>query len=366
MPKDVVSHALRLARGHIEEAASRAHPDPTPGQASAGNYQKGHLTIQGLPITIETAKGSYRRGVGKDGKAWKSRSPAQYGYIKRTTGSDGDHVDCYIGTHPFSQTVWIVDQVDGARFDEHKAMIGFRSEQEALDTYRKGFSDGKGHERIGHVTKLSIPQFKAWLKHGDTTRPAGSVEHLADGGVASDSARDNPAGDDRKHPSAKYADSYPDGPPSTGVNPKHYLPAEPQAELFKRMPHGNEFDTSSDSPLAGLDALDRWVRPDTDMRKDFRDHMYGEGLRDNLWGHPEIQPLMPARPPPEEMGPDMLRKDDPYTRLADGGSPNDDVGVSRYSDIPIGGDNVPEAVSRIASAYWREGGPVFARYGGRL
>ena len=65
--------------------------------------------------------------------------PAHYGYVKRTEGADGDHVDVYIGEKPDSGTVYVVNQVDAStkRFDEHKAFIGFASDREVRQTYRR-------------------------------------------------------------------------------------------------------------------------------------------------------------------------------------------------------------------------------------
>ncbi len=97
--------------------------------------------------------------------------PAHYGYLKRTEGADGDHVDCYLGPNENSDQVFVVDQKDAdtGRFDEHKCLIGFASEKEALKTYRAGFSDGK--DRVKHVKRMTVAEFKKWLDRGDTSKP---------------------------------------------------------------------------------------------------------------------------------------------------------------------------------------------------
>ena len=82
---------------------------PTEAQKTAGNYLKGHARIHGLDVTIENPKGSFRTGV-HDGKPWRVRMPADYGYIRGTTGADGDHVDCYVGSHETSDKVFVIDQ----------------------------------------------------------------------------------------------------------------------------------------------------------------------------------------------------------------------------------------------------------------
>lgn len=139
---------------------------PTEAQKAAGNYKKDHVELYGLPITIENPKGSIRSGKDRDGKEWKVRMPAAYGYFKRTTGADSDHVDCYIGPNTDSKRVWILDQKDAdtGKFDEHKCFVGFKSKPQVLAIYRKAFSDGKANKRIHAVTEVTLEQLKDWLK----------------------------------------------------------------------------------------------------------------------------------------------------------------------------------------------------------
>lgn len=154
---------------------------PTDAQKEAGNYRKEHLSYQGLPIAIENKKGSVRSGTDHTGKRWECEVPADYGYIKGTEGADGDHVDVYIGPDPKSPLVVVVNQVHipSRRFDEHKCLLGFGSEREALETYCRGFSDGKGRERIGSVETMSVDGFKDWLKRGNTQKAARRVVDMA-------------------------------------------------------------------------------------------------------------------------------------------------------------------------------------------
>lgn len=169
---DVVARALKIARHHIHTAASEADRNPSDAQKKAGNAKLGHLTWRGLGITIENAKGSRRSGKSHDGRAWSVKMPAAYGYIKKTLGRDGDHVDIYMGPHPLSHLVFVIDQVDDKtkRFDEHKVMLGFDTASSAMETYEKGFSDGKGSARLGGMMQMTVDQFKKWLRSGDTTK----------------------------------------------------------------------------------------------------------------------------------------------------------------------------------------------------
>lgn len=153
------------------ELARTVNHAPTDAQKEAGNYRKEHISFQGLPISIENKKGSVRSGVGPSGKRWECTLPADYGYIKRTEGADGDQVDVYVGPDPNAKLVVVVNQKHlGGRFDEHKCLLGFASEREAVETYCAAFSDGKGKDRIASVEVMSMDGFKDWLKRGDTTR----------------------------------------------------------------------------------------------------------------------------------------------------------------------------------------------------
>lgn len=167
-----VDAALKIA-ADLRKAERRVDRDPTDAQKSSGNYTKGHLKAHGLDITIENPKGSERSGIGGDGKRWSVKMPASYGYVKGTEGHDGDHVDVYLGPDHASQKVYVVDQIDAdtGSFDEHKVMLSFKSKSDALDTYKRAFSDGKGADRIGSVTEMSVADFRNWLKSGNTKEP---------------------------------------------------------------------------------------------------------------------------------------------------------------------------------------------------
>lgn len=167
-----------------------AHVEPSEAQKEAGNYAKDHVRVHGLDISIENRKDSQRSGIDPDGQPWSVKMPASYGYIKGTVGHDGDHVDCYLGPHVKAPNVFVINQVDAdtGKFDEHKCMIGFASKKQAIDTYRKGFSDGRAGERIGSVSDLPIEVFKQTLENyaGRKERAAGGrVQEFAEGGPPS-------------------------------------------------------------------------------------------------------------------------------------------------------------------------------------
>ncbi|MGY3959601.1 LPD38 domain-containing protein [Aeromonas popoffii] len=156
----------------LEAARAEVAPAPTDAQKETGNYKKGHLTLQGLHIALENPKGSIRSGTDQAGKAWQSTMAHDYGYIKRTLGADGDHVDVFIGDQPDSETVFIVDQVDpkSGKFDEHKVMMGFVDEAAARVGYLANYE--KGWKGLGAIKAMPVEAFKRWLSDGDTTKPA--------------------------------------------------------------------------------------------------------------------------------------------------------------------------------------------------
>lgn len=147
-------------------------PEPSQAQIEAGNYKKGHIKVHGLDITVENPRGSERRGTDPDGKEWAHTMSDHYGYIKRTTGADNENIDTYVGNSPESEQVYIVDQIDQKTggFDEHKVMMGFNSQEDAIQAYSSNFDKGW---KVGAVRTMNKDEFKSWLKDGDTKKPAG-------------------------------------------------------------------------------------------------------------------------------------------------------------------------------------------------
>lgn len=145
--------------------------EPTDAQKEAGNYKKGRITVQGLDISVENPRGSARSGKRPDGSTWAHTMSDHYGYIKRTTGADGEQIDVYVGPNPESQRVFVVDQLnqgDGS-FDEHKIMLGYGSKAAAVKAYKSNFDKGW---KVGPVKDMTVDEFKTWLKDGDTAAPA--------------------------------------------------------------------------------------------------------------------------------------------------------------------------------------------------
>jgi diguanylate cyclase (GGDEF)-like protein len=115
------------AKAH-EAAASPLNPlpQPTEAQKEAGNYKKGHVDVQGLDISIENPAGSIRKGTDENGRAWETPFVNHYGYIRKTEGKDGDHVDAFVGPNPGSPSIFVVDQknLKSGKFDDRRSPSG--------------------------------------------------------------------------------------------------------------------------------------------------------------------------------------------------------------------------------------------------
>lgn len=154
-------------------------PEPTQAQKEAGNYQKAHIKVQGLDISIENPDGTTRSGTAPDGKQWETTMHGHYGYFKSTKGKDGDQVDVFVGLNPKkSSPVFIVDQVapETGKFDEHKVIMGVETEQEARDLYLSNYE--QGWQGLGAITQMHVLPFKKWLSSGKTKSPVGDISKV--------------------------------------------------------------------------------------------------------------------------------------------------------------------------------------------
>lgn len=174
----------RRERSKVDKQANDAatspennRPEPTDGQREAGNYAKGHVRVSGLDISIENPVGSERSGTNQDGKPWSQTMQDHYGYIKGTKGKDKDHLDVFIkpGTQQdYSGPVFVVDQKNPATgaFDEHKIVLGAESEADARGLYQRNYS--KDWDGLSGLKAFTMPEFKLWLKAGNTKKPVSS------------------------------------------------------------------------------------------------------------------------------------------------------------------------------------------------
>ena len=161
-------------------------PEPTQAQKEAGNYKKAHLVMNGLEISIENPEGSTRSGVDADGKPWSNTMTGHYGYIKRTTGSDGEQQDVYVkpGTPlDYAGPVFVVDQIDPktGKHDEFKSMVGYKSPMEARKAYMSNYA--KDWAGLKSIKTMTWDEFKAWLGGEAGKKPLPHKGKQADGGT---------------------------------------------------------------------------------------------------------------------------------------------------------------------------------------
>jgi hypothetical protein len=167
----------------IRAAEQETDTEPTEAQAKAGNYRKGHVTVRGFDISIENPKGSVRRGVDENGKAWETKLNNTYGYFGNTESKDGDHIDVFLGDYPETGRVFVVDQKnpDTGKFDEHKVMFGFNSLREAKEAYLSNYETG--WNGLMNITEVDIEDFRKWAvdTEGRRVKPFAAYRAHLDG-----------------------------------------------------------------------------------------------------------------------------------------------------------------------------------------
>ncbi|MCM1406391.1 MAG: DEAD/DEAH box helicase family protein, partial [[Clostridium] fimetarium] len=180
-------------RGYAEKVAvaeAQTDTDPTEAQKEAGNYRKGHVTICDFDITIEQPRGSVRRGpvdpaTGKP--AWETKMANAYGYIRGTESADGDHIDVFLHEDMDrwdGRGVFVVDQTnpDGS-FDEHKVMLGFNDDYDAMRAYLANYDADWQRTHPGiRISEVSVEDFRKWVDSGHRkTKPFADYSIAAKG-----------------------------------------------------------------------------------------------------------------------------------------------------------------------------------------
>lgn len=125
---------------------------------------EGKINYQGLPISIETDKGSKRYWSDPhSGEKGTTTMKYPYGYIRGTLGVDGDEVDVFVGPKD-TDKVFVITQTkkpDFEEIDEQKVMLGFDSASSAKKAYLDHYNDSRFFHSI---KELAMAEFKAKLK----------------------------------------------------------------------------------------------------------------------------------------------------------------------------------------------------------
>lgn len=115
---------------------------------------------QGLDVSIENRAGSVRSGRDKGGNVWSVKMTHDYGYLNRTQGVDGDHLDCFIGPDARATHVYVIHTLrspDFIYYDEDKCMLNFASPAAARKAF---FANYDRPEHFGSMDTFTVAEFK--------------------------------------------------------------------------------------------------------------------------------------------------------------------------------------------------------------
>jgi hypothetical protein len=162
--KPTVGKLQAFYNKHHEAAIHKAIPGQA-GTITEGKQKRlaDRYWMQGLSISIENAKGSYRAGKSRDGHEWKTYMHYDYGYLRNTVGKDGEQLDVYVGPNRNSVKVFVVRQVNPktGKYDEDKTLLGFDSKEQAKKAYLRQYDTPKF---FGSIREIPIDAFKLMLK----------------------------------------------------------------------------------------------------------------------------------------------------------------------------------------------------------
>ncbi|MDK1039265.1 MAG: hypothetical protein QGD91_10185, partial [Actinomycetota bacterium] len=163
-------------------AETQTDVTPTEAQKEAGNYKKGRFTWNGVEIAIENPAGSVRSGVSRQGVAWQQTMNSGYGYFTSKPGADTvegeptEGVDVYVGPDITVPMAYVINQAKdssqeavGENFDEHKVMVGYPSQQAAIDAYQLDFQPARDYQI--DVVAMLPEQLKGWLDKPQHDKP---------------------------------------------------------------------------------------------------------------------------------------------------------------------------------------------------
>lgn len=158
-----LDHNWDMTLGHDPTKETQQQvSEPPPQQMTRSGTLDDRYDFQGLKLSIENSAGSTRSWYDKDaGEHGETTMRFDYGYVRMSEGTDGDHVDVYVGPNREADTVWVVNQMRKpafTEFDEQKCMIGFDSEKDARDAYLQHYDDDRF---LGEMFEMAFDDFKA-------------------------------------------------------------------------------------------------------------------------------------------------------------------------------------------------------------
>lgn len=111
--------------------------------------------FQGLDIHLDRPTGFRQTLDTPEGKKVR-KYLVDYGFFPGTKDHDGEELDVFLGEDPSSDRVWVIRQNkhDGS-FDEHKIMMGFEFEGDAMRAY----TDHIPVNLMAGVEEMSVDSF---------------------------------------------------------------------------------------------------------------------------------------------------------------------------------------------------------------
>lgn len=216
--KTVVGSPERTAINEKLAAAVKGNGDyetagggATGPQIEAENFKKPRHVVAGFPVAAENYEGQTRKSAPGVEPYWESKiQRAHYGHFDTgqpandSTPQKNQKVDVFWKpgtTEDHSGPVFVIDQLgkDG-KFDEHKVMLGYASQVEAVGAYKINYP---ASWKVGPVTQTTNEQLKEWLKTGDMTqrfsdRKADPLDTMIDYDKIEET-------DDKGEPTGRYA-----------------------------------------------------------------------------------------------------------------------------------------------------------------
>ena len=131
----------------------------------------------GFDVSVENLAGTKRNGTNPDGSPWEVVMKYSYGYLRGTTGVDGDQVDCFLGPDQEAEFVYVVHTKNaGGEYDEDKAMLDFPSADMAKWAFLDSYNDPSF---FNSMTILPVAEFiEKVLQTKDQPAKITATEHV--------------------------------------------------------------------------------------------------------------------------------------------------------------------------------------------
>ncbi len=130
---------------------------------------QGRVEWKGLHISVENRKGSWRHWFDPHAnRHGKTKMLHAYGYLRRTEGEDGDHLDVYLGPDmEGAKSVYVIRQMKAPDFkvyDEDKVMLGFPNAARAKAAYLAQYDNPRF---FGTMRTVATDKFVEAVKRAD-------------------------------------------------------------------------------------------------------------------------------------------------------------------------------------------------------